>query len=126
MPAVLLTILLIPIFWVLIVRPQQKRQKAHVAIVASLEPGDRVESFSGIHGTLTEVHDTTVRIEVAPGVVLTMARLAISTRLDDDGHDGSGSDDGGRDGADDDVEDDADGQDGDVDPQLNRSEEDPS
>ena len=107
MPAVLLTIILIPVFWMLIVRPQQKRQKEHVALVASLEPGDRVESFSGIHGTLVEVHDTTVRIEVAAGVVLTMARLAIASRLDDDGTPD-------------------DGQDDDVDPQLNRSEEDPS
>lgn len=84
MPALLLTILLIPIFWVLIVRPQQKRQKSHLDLVASLAPGDRVEAFSGIHGTLVEVSESTVRLEVAEGVVVTMARLAVASKLDDD------------------------------------------
>ena len=84
MPALILTLLLIPVFWVLIIRPQQNRQKVHAALVDSLVPGDRVEAFSGIHGTLTEVGERTVRIEVAPGVVLTMARLAVSSRLEAD------------------------------------------
>ena len=83
MPALILTILLIPVFWALIIRPQQKRTAEHLRLVESLVPGDRVEAFSGIHGKLVEVRDTTVRIEVAPGVVLTMARLAVASRLDD-------------------------------------------
>ena len=83
MPALLLPILLTPIFWLLIVRPQQIRRKQHHELVASLQAGDRVESFAGIHGTLTEVRDTTVLIEVAPGVVLTMARLAVADRISD-------------------------------------------
>lgn len=82
MPAILLTILLIPVFWALIVRPQQKRQREHAALVDSLVAGDRVEAFSGIHGTIVEVGDGTVRLEVAPGVVVTMARLAVASRLD--------------------------------------------
>ncbi len=53
-------------------------------MVAALVAGDRVEGFSGIHGTLTEVADHTVRMEVAPGVVITMARLAVAGKLDDD------------------------------------------
>lgn len=82
MPAIILTILLIPLFWVLIVRPQQQRQKQHVALVDSLAVGDRVEAFSGIHGTLVEVGPTTVRFEIAPDVVVTMAKLAVAGRLD--------------------------------------------
>ena len=105
MPALILTLLLIPVFWALIIRPQQQRQKAHADLVDSLAAGDRVEAFSGIHGTLTEVGERTVRIEVAEGVVLTMARLAISTKLE----------------ADEDENDDE--QDGDVDHQLTRSAE---
>lgn len=80
----MLLIIFVPTFWVLIVRPQQQRQREHVELVASLQPGDRVEAFSGIHGTLTEVRDRTVRIEVADGVVLTMARLAIANRVEND------------------------------------------
>jgi preprotein translocase subunit YajC len=53
-------------------------------MVAALRAGDRVEGFSGIHGTLTEVGERTVRMEVAPGVVITMARMAVASRIDDD------------------------------------------
>jgi preprotein translocase subunit YajC len=80
----LLLILFVPLFWVMIIRPQQVRQRAHRELVGTLAAGDRVETFSGIHGTLVEVADTTVRIEVAPGVVLTMARLAVADRLRDE------------------------------------------
>lgn len=83
MYGLLLLILFVPLFWVMIIRPQQVRQRAHRELVASLVAGDRVETFSGIHGTLVDVADTTVRIEVAPGVVLTMARLAVADRVGD-------------------------------------------
>lgn len=95
MPALttlLLTLILIGVFWALIIRPQQQRQRDHLAMVAELTAGDRVEAFSGIHGTLVEVHDRTVRIEVAPDVVLTMARMAIASKIDDAGDD-EGDDD---------------------------------
>ena len=80
-----MTIILIPVFWALIIRPQQQRQRAHLEAVDALVAGDRVESFSGIHGTLVEVGDATVRIELAEGVVVTMARLAISSKIDEGG-----------------------------------------
>ena len=86
---ILVMIIFIPVFWALVIRPQQKaqaeREAEHQAVVDSIAPGDRVESFSGIHGTLTKVGDTTVEIEIARGVVVTMARLAISTKIDEGG-----------------------------------------
>ncbi len=84
LPALILTIILIPVFWALIIRPQQQRQRDHLAVVDALAPGDLVESFSGIQGRLVDVGPTTVRIEIADGVVVTMARLAISSKLDAD------------------------------------------
>jgi preprotein translocase subunit YajC len=86
-PAIILLFIFIPTFWLLIVRPQQQRQKKHRELVASLVPGDRVEAFSGIHGTLVEVHEQTVQMEVAPDVVVTMARLAVASRIDVDPED---------------------------------------
>jgi preprotein translocase subunit YajC len=87
LPGLLLTIILIAVFWALMIRPQQQRQREHLAEVDSLVAGDRVESFSGIHGTLVEVGDQTVRMEIAEGVVVTMARLAVSKKLDEGGPD---------------------------------------
>lgn len=83
LPVLILTIVLIVPFWALIIRPQQQRQRDHKAFVETLAPGDRVEAFSGIHGTIAEVDETTVRVEVAPEVIVTMAKLAISSRLPD-------------------------------------------
>jgi preprotein translocase subunit YajC len=84
---ILMLVIFIPVFWALVIRPQQKQQQerevAHLAVVDSLVPGDRVESFSGIHGSVVAVGDDTVRLEIADGVVVTMARLAVSTKLDD-------------------------------------------
>ncbi|MEZ5180792.1 MAG: preprotein translocase subunit YajC [Acidimicrobiales bacterium] len=81
LPVLILTIVLIVPFWALIIRPQQQRQREHRAFVETLAPGDRIESFSGIHGTVADVGDDTVQVEVAPDVVITMAKLAVSSRL---------------------------------------------
>ncbi|WP_421120227.1 preprotein translocase subunit YajC [Aquihabitans daechungensis] len=99
---ILMLVIFIPVFWALVIRPQQKeaeqREHDHLAVVDSLVAGDRVESFSGIQGTIVEVRETTVRIEIADGVVVTMARLAVSSKLDDGGDDDEGGDDDGQDG----------------------------
>ena len=81
LPVLILTIVLVVPFWALIIRPQQQRQRDHRAFVETLVPGDRIETFSGIHGTVAEVGDETVAVEVAPDVVITMAKLAVSSRL---------------------------------------------
>lgn len=84
MAPLLLTFLFIGIGWFIIIRPQQERARAQRATVATLAVGDRVISAGGIHGTLTAVTEETVGLEVAPGVVLTLARPAIARRIDAD------------------------------------------
>ncbi len=79
-----LTLVFVAIGWFLIIRPQQQRAKAQRAVVEALETGDRVISAGGIHGTLTQVDPETVGLEVAPGVVLTVARPAIARRIEVD------------------------------------------
>ena len=83
MQALPFTLLFIGIGWFLIIRPQQQRAKAQRALVEALEAGDRVVSAGGIHGTLTAVGPETVALEVAPGVVLTVARPAIARRVEE-------------------------------------------
>ena len=91
MPQLLLTFVLIGIGWFVIVRPQQARLRAQKAMVAELVAGDRVITAGGIHGTLTEVGADTVRIEVAPGIELTLARPAITRKRDDEGDGAEGA-----------------------------------
>lgn len=66
------------LFWLLVIRPQQKRQKATQRLQASLEPGQRVMLTSGIFGTVTSLAEDRVRLVVADGVELEVVRAAVA------------------------------------------------
>lgn len=67
------------LFWLLIIRPASRRQKELARMQSSLEVGDEVVLTSGFLGTVRELDDETVRLEVADGVVVRVARGAIGT-----------------------------------------------
>jgi preprotein translocase subunit YajC len=67
-------------FFILIVRPQRRQMATRRALIASLEIGDEVITAGGIFGTILDMTDTDLRVEVAPGVVLKVAREAVSAR----------------------------------------------
>lgn len=70
---------LIVIFYFLLIRPQQKRQKEHQKLVESIKTGDKVITSSGIHGIIANVKDKTVIVKVADNVKLEFDRAAITT-----------------------------------------------
>ncbi len=72
--------LLIVAFFFLIVRPQRRQMAARRALIASLEVGDEVITAGGIFGTILEISDTDLKVEVADGIVLKFAREAVSAR----------------------------------------------
>jgi preprotein translocase subunit YajC len=76
-------ILLMAVFWLLLVRPQQKRAKAQRELVNAVELNDRVVTLGGMHGTVRYVDDEIVHIEVAPGTQVTFSKAAIARRLVD-------------------------------------------
>ena len=71
-------------FFLLIVLPQRRRSTAHRALLAGLEVGDEVITIGGILGTIRELDDEKVRLEIADGVVITVARNAIAQTVVDD------------------------------------------
>lgn len=76
------------LMWVLLILPQQRRMKAHQAVVASLQVGDEVLTAGGVYGTITSVDEETLAVEVAPGIVLRVLRSAVTSRIGpDDGSD---------------------------------------
>jgi preprotein translocase subunit YajC len=77
---VLYLALLAGAFFFFIVRPQRRQIAARRVLIASLEVGDEIITAGGIHGTVREIDDTTMKVEVAPGTVLTLAREAVSSR----------------------------------------------
>lgn len=70
------------VFWLLVIRPQSRRQRELRDMQSSLEVGERVMLTSGVYGTLREVGDQTVGVEVADGVVITVARGAVGQVVD--------------------------------------------
>ena len=69
------------IFYFLLIRPQQKKQKEHEKLVAAVKTGDQVVTSAGIHGTVSNVKDKTVIVKIADNVKVEFDRGAIATVL---------------------------------------------
>lgn len=65
------------VIWLLIVMPQRRRQKAHEQLVTKLSPGDYVITSGGLYGTVTDVGEDDVGLEVAPDVEVRVAKRAV-------------------------------------------------
>lgn len=76
-------ILIIAVFYLLLIRPQQKRARQHRELVSSIENGDRIVTIGGLHGTVEAVDEDTVRLELIPGTTITLSKQAVSRRLVD-------------------------------------------
>ncbi len=67
------------IFWLLIIRPAQRRQKAIAEVQSSIAPGETVVLTSGIFGTVASTGDGFLMVEIAPGVAVKVARGAVGS-----------------------------------------------
>ena len=79
---IILLALLLASFYLLVLRPQSKRVKAARELRASLRPGDRVMTTSGLQGRLVALEDEVAVLEIAPGVQVRWALGAIGQVLD--------------------------------------------
>lgn len=65
------------IMWLLVVLPQRRRQRAHEDMVTKLAPGDYVVTSGGLYGTVTDVGNEDLGLEVAPEVEVRVAKRSI-------------------------------------------------
>lgn len=72
-------LLIILVFYFLILRPQQKRQKERQKLLESVKKGDRVITSGGIHGTVEGVEDKTVLVKIADNTKVKVERSAVAT-----------------------------------------------
>ena len=71
-------LLIIGVFYVMLIRPQQKRQRELQEMISTLKTGDRVVTTGGVIGTIMSVKDTSLLIRSADKSILEIARSAVS------------------------------------------------
>jgi preprotein translocase subunit YajC len=86
----LLPLLLIPVLYLVMIRPQQKRQKQWQQMLSSIKAGDRVTTAGGIRGVILTIKDDAIVIRVAPdNIKMEVAKNAIATVTTQDSASGS-------------------------------------
>jgi preprotein translocase subunit YajC len=78
---VVYVVILAAAFFFLIVLPQRRRMAAHQRLMAGLEVGDQIVTSGGFYGTVRGLDDATVMVEIAPAVVVEVARGAIAAKV---------------------------------------------
>jgi preprotein translocase subunit YajC len=74
-----LVLAMILVFWLFIIRPQNKKQKLAKQFQQNMQKGDKIVTIAGIHGTVNKVNeDGTIMVETSPGSYLKIERTAVS------------------------------------------------
>jgi preprotein translocase subunit YajC len=66
------------IFYFLLIRPQQKKQKDHKRLLSELKKGDRIITSGGLHGRITGITDTMVTVEISEKVRVKIGRSYVA------------------------------------------------
>ncbi len=81
MSTLLFPIILVAIMYFLMIRPQMKRQKEHRAMLEKLSKGDEVITSGGMAGTVINIGENFITVEVAAGVQLRVQKGSITSVL---------------------------------------------
>ena len=74
-------VLMIGLFYFMMIRPQQRKEKERAKTIAELRAGERILFAGGLIGTVTEVRDHTFLVEIAPKVNIEIVRGALTRTL---------------------------------------------
>jgi preprotein translocase subunit YajC len=77
-------ILILILMWFLLIRPQRRRQVDSQRLLNSLSVGQEVVTAGGLYGTITRLDDDEVRVQIADGVEVRIAKRAIAGVLSED------------------------------------------
>lgn len=78
MQSLIFLVLIFAVFYFFMIRPQMKKQKDAVKYRDSIQKGDKIVTIGGAHGTIVEVADTTILVEVDNGVKIRYEKTAVS------------------------------------------------
>lgn len=75
-------IVIFVLFWLLLIRPQQKKAKEHAKMLSELQKGDEVLCTNGIIGKINKVNEKFVLLEIANNVVITIQKSAVGNKVE--------------------------------------------
>jgi preprotein translocase subunit YajC len=84
MPSYIFLLVLLVLFWFLLVRPQRRRQLESQRMLDALAVGKEVVTAGGLYGTITRLEEDEVRLQIADGVEVRVAKRAIAGVLSED------------------------------------------
>jgi preprotein translocase subunit YajC len=77
-PGIVFIVLILAALWLLMIRPAQRRQKEQQKLMTAMEVGDEIVTAGGLYGTVKALEDDELRLEIAPGVEVRVARRAVA------------------------------------------------
>ena len=88
------------LLWVLLIRPQKRKQAEQQQLLAGIEPGDEVLTMGGIYGIVQEIdEEDDLVVEIAEGIRVRVARRAVAGVVKPDDEADEADEDGGEDAA---------------------------
>jgi len=75
-------ILLFGIFYFLIIRPQQKQQKEHTAMLDALKKGDKILTTGGIYAEIAKVEEDFIKIKLNDTTIVKLDKAFVSRKVE--------------------------------------------
>jgi len=75
----LLPLLLIPVLYFMMIRPQQKQRKEQEALIKNVKTGDKILMSNGIYGIVSNVKDKTLMVKIAENVKVEVLKSAVGS-----------------------------------------------
>jgi preprotein translocase subunit YajC len=83
-PQYFFILILLALLWFMLIRPQRRRQQAAVRLLDTIRVGKEIVTAGGLYGRVTAVEADEVRVEVADGVEVRIAKRAVAAVVSED------------------------------------------
>jgi preprotein translocase subunit YajC len=83
-PGYIFILVLLVLMWFLLIRPQRRRQMETQRMINSVQVGSEIVTAGGLYGTVTALVDDEVRLEIADGIEVRVAKRAIAGVISED------------------------------------------
>lgn len=84
MSMVVQLVLIFLVFYLILIRPQQKKIREHEAMLNAIKKGDKIITGGGVLGVVEKANDETLDVRIANGIVVTVYRATVRQMADDD------------------------------------------